>query len=160
MTTVYLALGSNVGDSSQYLKKAIELLDPYLSNIKQSPIYSTKPVGYIKQGNYLNMAIRGETKLSPKELLEVNQKIEQNLGRVNRFRWGPREIDIDIIFYGNLIIKSEALTIPHPRFQVRDFVLQPLADIDSEIVDPLTQKTVKQLLNQLTPKQLSIINKL
>jgi 2-amino-4-hydroxy-6-hydroxymethyldihydropteridine diphosphokinase len=160
MITVYLALGSNVGDSAQYVSKAIELLGSPLDEIKQAPIYLSKAIGYTDQANYLNTAISGRTVLSPQELLDAIDEIEQQVGRVKRFRWGPREIDIDIIFYGDQILETEALTIPHPGFRERDFVLQPLVNLNSEMVDPISHKTVKQLLDRLDPEHLSIINKL
>lgn len=159
MVTVYLALGSNVGNSAQYIVKAIELLGPFLHDIKQAPTYATRAVGYTDQANYLNTAISGQTTLSPQELLDVINTIEQQVGRIKRFRWGPREIDIDIIFYGDQVLESETLVIPHPSFRERDFVLQPLVDLNNEMIDPVSQKTVKQLLDQLKPGQLSIINK-
>jgi len=160
MTTVYLALGSNVGDSAQYISKAIELLGSSLHDIKQAPIYMSKAIGYTDQANYLNTAISGQTTLSPQELLTFIDNVEQEVGRVKRFHWGPREIDIDIIFYGEQVLKSEALTIPHPGFRERDFVLQPLIDLDDEIIDPISHKSLKQLLEQLKPQQLSIINRI
>jgi 2-amino-4-hydroxy-6-hydroxymethyldihydropteridine diphosphokinase len=160
MLTVYLALGSNVGDSAQYIAKAIELLGPTLHDIQQAPCYISKAVGYTNQADFLNTAVCGQTELSPQALIQTIEQIEQQVGRIKRFRWGPREVDIDIIFYGNQTLESENLTIPHPAFRERDFVLQPLVDLNSEMVDPVSQKTVKQLLNQLNASQVSITRRL
>jgi 2-amino-4-hydroxy-6-hydroxymethyldihydropteridine diphosphokinase len=159
MTTVYLALGSNVGDSAHYIMKAIDLLGPVLHDMQRAPLYASKAVGFTDQADFLNTAISGRTELSPQELIQVIDDVEQQVGRVKRFRWGPREIDIDIIFYGNQILETESLTVPHPSFQERDFVLRPLLDLDSKIIDPVSHKTVKQLLGSLDTSQLSIMHK-
>ena len=159
MTTVYLALGSNVGDSDRYIMKAIDLLSPALHDIQRAPLYVSKAVDFTDQADFLNTAISGQTELSPQELLQAIDHIEQQVGRVKRFRWGPREIDIDIIFYGDQLLQTESLTIPHPSFQERDFVLRPLLDLDSKIIDPVSHKTLKQLLDSLDVSQLSIMHK-
>jgi 2-amino-4-hydroxy-6-hydroxymethyldihydropteridine diphosphokinase len=117
--------------------------------IKQAPVYRSKAAGYSDQPDFLNTAIRGETALSPEELFEFIKQVEQRVGRQERFRWGPREIDIDIIFYGDQTIATKELTIPHPRFAERDFVLQPIADLRPGLVDPLSGKTVQELLKAL-----------
>jgi 2-amino-4-hydroxy-6-hydroxymethyldihydropteridine diphosphokinase len=158
VTTVYLALGSNVGDSAQYIAKAVNLLGSALQDIQQAPLYTSKAVGYTDQADFLNTAISGQTELAPQALLQAIHGVEQQVGRVKRFRWGPREIDIDIIFYDNQTLKTENLTIPHPSFRERDFVLRPLVDLSSKMVDPVSQKTVKQLLDALEPSRLSIIS--
>jgi 2-amino-4-hydroxy-6-hydroxymethyldihydropteridine diphosphokinase len=159
MITVYLALGSNVGDSAQYIAKAIDSLGSVLDNIQQAPLYSSKAIGYTDQANFLNTVISGQTEQSPQALLQAIKEVEEQVGRIKRFRWGPREIDIDIIFYGDQALETETLTIPHPSFRERDFVLQPLVDLNSAVIDPLTQKTARQLLDQLASAQLSIIKK-
>jgi 2-amino-4-hydroxy-6-hydroxymethyldihydropteridine diphosphokinase len=169
MTKVYLGLGSNVGDSRANIARAIMLLagspakEPdgdrsgtTLQDIKQAPVYTSKAVGYTEQADFLNTAIRGQTELSPQELLARIEMIEQELGRLERFRWGPREIDIDIILYGDRVLESEQLTLPHPHFRERDFVLRPLADLDPRLVDPVTGKTVEQLLIAIDPSSRSI----
>src|SRR4051812_44554807 len=120
METVYLALGSNVGDSQEHIKKAVQLLGESLQHIKRAPIYRSKAVGYTDQPNFLNTAIEGQTQLSPQKLLKFIKDVEKRVGRVARFRWGPREIDIDIIFYGDQIVEQDGLTIPHARFAERD----------------------------------------
>jgi len=146
MKEVYLALGANVGDAAGNIAKAISLLAACLQEVKQAPLYRSKPAGYAGQPDFVNSVIRGQTGLSPEELFSFVKQVEQQVGRVERFRWGPREIDIDIIFYGDQIIKSSKLTIPHPRFAERDFVLKPLADLDPNLKDPLSGKTIGQLL--------------
>ncbi len=159
MTTIYLALGSNVGDPALYIMKAIDLLGTVVHNIRRAPLYASKAVGFTDQADFLNTAISGKTELSPQALLQAINNVEQQVGRVKRFRWGPREIDIDIIFYGNQLLETDSLIIPHPSFQERDFVLRPLVDLDSKIIDPASHKTLKQLLDSLNASQLSIINK-
>jgi 2-amino-4-hydroxy-6-hydroxymethyldihydropteridine diphosphokinase len=153
MPTVYLALGSNVGDSGAYIDRTVELLgsgsaggDGTLKHVRRAPLYRSKAAGYTDQPDFLNTAVSGETGLTPEDLLAFIKKTEQRLGRQRRFRWGPREIDIDIIFYGDLVQKSKALTLPHPLFRERDFVLRPLADLDPDLKDPVTGQTVAELL--------------
>lgn len=157
MSSVFLALGSNVGDSRQYLAKAIELLSAQLRDVKAAPIYTSKAVGYTDQPDFLNTAVRAETELSPAELFRFVKDVEQQVGRIFRFRWGPREIDIDIIFYDDLQLDSPELTIPHPRFTERDFVLRPLCDIEPEKIDPVSGLTVTALLERMPPSKLAII---
>jgi 2-amino-4-hydroxy-6-hydroxymethyldihydropteridine diphosphokinase len=156
MSIVYLALGSNVGDSKQHIAEAIKQMNPMISSIQQAKLYVTKPVGYTDQADFVNTAVRGETSLSPHELLKFLKNIEKQVGRVERFRWGPREIDIDIIFYGDEVINRKGLIIPHPRFSERDFVLKPLQDIDPDKHDPVSGKTVQELLQALPDDQLSV----
>lgn len=158
--TIILALGSNVGDSRQNIMKAIELLKEKVSGVKQAPIYTSKAVGYIDQPDFLNTVIMGKTNLSPQELLKFIKEIEQKVGRVERFRWGPREVDIDVIFYGNEIVDEPGLHIPHEQFSVRDFVLKPLCDLDPNFVDPVSKKTVAQLYAELPAKNRSIEGKI
>ena len=159
MTTVYLGLGSNLGDSGANLSQAIQLLSTSIKQIKQAPVYISKAVGYSDQPDFWNTAIGGETDLSPTELLDFTQQIEQQVGRIASFHWGPREIDIDIIFYGDQVIETDKLIIPHSHFATRDFVLQPLLDLNPQLTDPLRGTTVSQLLDQLEPNQRSILNR-
>ncbi len=157
MATVYLALGSNIGDSRGYINTAIELLGASVHDIKQAPVYRSKATGYTDQPDFLNTAVRGKTELTPKELLSFVKSIEKKAGRTWTFRFGPRQVDIDIIFYDDQTIDTEELTIPHRALQARDFVLRPLADLDPDLVDPVSGKTVKQLLAKIPAKQKSII---
>jgi 2-amino-4-hydroxy-6-hydroxymethyldihydropteridine diphosphokinase len=157
MATVYLALGSNVGDSEKHIEQAIASLGEGLNTIERAPLYESKAVGFTGQADFLNTAVRGETDMAPEELLVFIKKTEQKIGRQQTFRWGPREIDIDIIFYDDLQQQTEALTLPHPEFRGRDFVLRPLSDLNPAVVDPVTGLSVAQLLAKITPGERSII---
>jgi 2-amino-4-hydroxy-6-hydroxymethyldihydropteridine diphosphokinase len=157
MTTVYLALGSNVGDSRRHIQQAIGLLGKVLRNLKQAPVYSSKAVGYTDQPDFLNTAVSGQTDLEPEALLEQVKNIENQVGRTPTFHHGPREIDIDIIFYGDKILETEALTVPHPDFRERDFVLQPVCDLNSSLIDPVTKQTAGQLLANIRTDQKPLI---
>lgn len=157
MTEVYLALGANIGDARQNIAQAIKLLAESVHDIKQAPIYTSRAVGPIKQADFLNTALRAQTNLKPVALLAFVKEVEQQVGRVKRERWGPREIDIDIIFYGDVLVEAEGLTIPHPSFRNRDFVLQPLIDLNPTLVDPVSHKTIQQLLDKFPPTQKSLI---
>jgi 2-amino-4-hydroxy-6-hydroxymethyldihydropteridine diphosphokinase len=150
METVYLALGSNVGDSLHYLQKAYQLLgDGVLQNPRMAPIYRSKPVGYIDQPDFLNTVVSGQTDLAPGELLTRIKQLEHQIGRIKRFRWGPREVDIDIILYGDLVFETPDLIIPHPSYHERIFVLQPLLDLDPSLVDPASHKPIAKILADL-----------
>jgi 2-amino-4-hydroxy-6-hydroxymethyldihydropteridine diphosphokinase len=159
MTTVYLALGSNVGDSAANIAQAIKLLSTSVKQIKQAPIYISRAVGYTDQPDFLNTAISGQTDISPPDLLKFTAEVEQRVGRTASFHWGPREIDIDIIFYGAEVMRTEKLTLPHPHFKERDFVLQPLNDLNPQMTDPASGQTVRQLLATIDPSERSILNK-
>src|SRR5512146_104970 len=153
MTTVYLALGSNIGDSREYIQKAVGLLGEVLSDLKRAPFYRSKAVGYTDQPDFLNTAVSGRTDLEPEALLARVKSIEQEVGRTASFYWGPRQIDIDIVFYGDKVIKTDKLTLPHPRFAERDFVLKPLNDLNFSLADPVSGQSVKRLLAGLNPQQ-------
>lgn len=133
MHTVYLSLGSNQGDSEKLLKKAVKMLQKPLQSLVASSIYRTKAWGKTDQPDFLNLVVRGETTLSPLELLDQTQSIEKQLHRVRKERWGPRTMDIDILLYDDLRLDSERLKIPHPYMLVRDFVLIPLLEIAPEL---------------------------
>lgn len=156
MATVYLALGSNVGKPEAQIEQAIGLLAGHLNNIRRAPIYRSKAVGYTDQPDFINTALRCETSLEPAQLLALIKRIEEQVGRQERFRWGPREIDIDIIFYDDLIQKTDELTLPHPEFRARDFVLRPLEDLSPGRKDPVTGRTVSQLLDSIPAAERSI----
>lgn len=157
MTTVYLALGSNVGDSQQHIADAITRLCAKLQRVETAPLYTSKAVGYTDQPDFVNTVIRADTELTIYELLKFVQSVEKKVGRIARFRWGPREIDIDIILYGEVIHETLELTIPHARFRERDFVLRPLCDLNPQALDPVTHQTAAQLLVALPPSELSIL---
>jgi 2-amino-4-hydroxy-6-hydroxymethyldihydropteridine diphosphokinase len=157
MADVYLALGANVGDPAANIEQAVKLIRDVMNDVKQAPIYRTKPVGYTDQPDFLNTAVMGQTDLSPEDLLKAIKDVERRIGRQQRFRWGPREIDIDIIFYGDRVIDTPKLTIPHSRFRERDFVLRPIADLNPRQIDPISGQTVEQLLNLLPESLINII---
>jgi 2-amino-4-hydroxy-6-hydroxymethyldihydropteridine diphosphokinase len=157
MTEVYLALGSNVGDSREYIAQAVGSLSEVVKNLKQAPLYKSKPVGYTEQADFINTAVNGHTTLHPEVLLARLKAIEQELGRTESFRWGPREIDIDIIFYGDTILETPKLTIPHESFRDRAFVLKPLVDLNPGFVDPFSQLSVSLLLKALPAEEIAAV---
>ncbi len=158
MEKVFLGIGSNVGEKIPYIKKAVTLLSKILTDMEKAPLYISKAVGFEDQPDFINTVISGYTDIEPYELFKKVKDIEKKVGRIKRFRWGPREIDIDILFYGNLLIEKDDLIIPHPRIHERDFVLKPLSDLDPNFVHPVFKKTVKELLLNL--KEKSIISSL
>ncbi len=143
----YLLLGSNLGNRTANLQQAIELLTKSCGNIiDQSSVYETEAWGMKEQQSFLNQAVSIETLLQPLNLLLTIKDIERQMGRTTTVKWGPRIIDIDILFYGNTMINSPALTIPHPYLHERRFTLEPLNEIAPQFIHPLLQQTVQQLL--------------
>ncbi|HEY9061972.1 MAG TPA: 2-amino-4-hydroxy-6-hydroxymethyldihydropteridine diphosphokinase [Pseudobacteroides sp.] len=129
--TIYIALGSNMGNREKNIEAAIDRIGKVEGTriVSMSSLYETEPVGYLDQGRFLNAAARIESTLSPLDLLKRLQEVERDLGRVRDIQWGPRTIDIDILLYGDLEMDLPELTIPHPRMEVRAFVLVPLKDV-------------------------------
>ena len=153
MNTAYLSLGSNEGNREQWLAKACALLADSCGALAQrSAIYETAAWGLTDQPAFLNMAVSLQTSLDPAALLAGILSIELSLGRQRIIKWGPRIIDIDILFYNNLIINTPTLTIPHPFLHERRFVLAPLAEIASGYIHPVFNKSVSELLAACTDK--------
>ncbi|KPJ54187.1 MAG: hypothetical protein AMJ37_00820 [Dehalococcoidia bacterium DG_18] len=142
---VYLGLGANLGDRQANLARALKLLGERLHVEQVSPIYETQPVGYAEQPPFLNAVCRAQTELGPLQLLSLVKGIEASLGRVPGFPNAPRPIDLDIIFYGDLIMETPDLTIPHPRLEERAFVLIPLLEVAPDLRHPVSGEKVKDL---------------
>ncbi|MCR5609943.1 MAG: 2-amino-4-hydroxy-6-hydroxymethyldihydropteridine diphosphokinase [Lachnospiraceae bacterium] len=151
---VYLSIGSNMGDKEKNLNEAIRMLneDEKTYVVKQSSFMETEPYGEVEQDNFLNGALHIRTLRNPYELLELIGKIEKQLKRVRTVHWGPRTIDLDIIFYEDLIVNDEKLTIPHKEMHKRDFVITPLCEISPEIVHPIFCENVYNIKRKLDIK--------
>ena len=145
--TVYLSLGSNLGDRAVHIERALEGLSAEGVRITlRSALYQTEPVEFIEQGWFLNIAVEAETELMPRQLLRVIRHIEQQLGRQRIVRAGPRTLDIDILLYGASIISAAELEIPHPRMADRRFVLVPMAEIAPTVRHPVLRLNMMELL--------------
>ena len=144
--TVYLALGSNVGNRAANLKAAIAALPPQMEVKAKSRVYETPPWGYTNQEKFLNQVVKAWTYLEPEPLLKHLKRLEVALGRVPTFQYGPRLIDIDILLYDDLVFDSADLKIPHPQMHERGFVLLPLMDIAPDLVHPVKKQTIRQLI--------------
>ncbi len=150
-TKAYLSIGSNIGDREGYIHQAIDLLKKCnrIKEIEVSRLIETKPYGNADQGDFLNGAIAIKTLFSPYELLDFLHSVENECGRKRELHWGPRTLDLDILFYGDETVRKTDLVIPHIDLQNRDFVLSPLVTIAPEQVHPVFKKTVYQLWERL-----------
>ena len=153
MNKAYLGLGTNMGDRLEYLNSACILLSEYenINITKKSKIYETKAWGYTAQADFLNMCLEINTSLDEFQLLEVCGQVEQKLNRKRIIRWGPRTIDVDILFFNDIILNNEKLSIPHPRISERAFVLIPLMDLNTNLV--IKNKTIDVYLNSLSSEE-------
>ena len=156
---VYLSAGSNVGDKISYLKSALIKLssNKNIALQKISSLYETLPFGKTDQNNFMNIVFSLLTSYSPIDLFNEIKQIESEIGRSKTERWGPREIDLDILLFDNMIIENDHIVIPHKGLLERDFVIKPLLEIEPEISHPVKHKKIKDLLYLLTSK--TIINK-
>jgi 2-amino-4-hydroxy-6-hydroxymethyldihydropteridine diphosphokinase len=146
MPIVHIGIGSNLGDRRNNCLKAVALLEAEdVKVLKRSSLYETEPWGVKEQPRFINMAVEAETDMTPRELLFLLKKIEGRMGRTGTAKWGPRTIDLDILFYGDVITKEPDLEIPHPLMHSRDFVLDPLREIAPRKVHPLLHYTVAEL---------------
>ena len=146
---VAIALGSNLGDRDATLRAAVDALQPVIHHVRLSSFLETAYVGDEEQPAVLNGALTGETALPAHPLLERLLEIEQHFGRTRPYGGAPRTLDLDLILFGDQVIDEPGLIVPHPRFRERRFVLEPLAEIASDWVDPVTGKTVGELLSEL-----------
>ena len=153
MNKVYLGLGTNMGERLEYLNSACTILSQHenINITNKSKIYETKAWGYTDQADFLNMCLEIETSLDEFQLLEVCGQVEQKLNRERIIRWGPRTIDVDILFFNDIILNNEKLSIPHPRISERAFVLIPLMDLNTNLV--IKNKTIDVYLDSLSSEE-------
>lgn len=146
---VAIALGSNLGDRERSLRQAVAALAPSIPDLRVSTFHETDPVGVAPQPRFLNAAAIGHTTLPARTLLDTMLEIERKFGRRRPHPGAPRTLDLDLILYGDVVIDESRLTVPHPRFRDRGFVLEPLGEIAADWIDPVTGRTVGELLREL-----------
>ena len=146
MPRVAIALGSNLGDRRRFLDEAAAALAAVIDDLHLSTFHETDPVGVGEQPRFLNAAAIGRTSLEPADLLTVMLEIERTLGRERPHAGAPRTVDLDLILYGDVVVNEPGIVVPHPRFRNRGFVLEPLAEIAADWVDPVSGRTIRELL--------------
>ncbi len=151
----YIGVGSNLGDRLHQCEEAISEILKVDRNklLAKSSFFNTEPLGYLHQNWFVNGVIKIETDLEALDLLQSLKSTERQLGRLETFRWGPRTIDLDILFFDEACIETPELRVPHPRLQERRFVLVPLAEIDSNFLHPVFKKTIRELLDEIRETQ-------
>ncbi len=149
MSIVFLSFGSNVGDRFFYLQKAKFEIEKFTKILATSSIYESEPFGNFNQSKFLNCILKIETSLKPLILLNKIKSIEKKIGRIERDKWMEREIDIDIIFYENLVFQNELLSIPHKEMQNRSFVVYPMCEIEKKFIHPVFKKNMDELSNEI-----------
>lgn len=153
MATVYIGIGSNLGDKRGNCRQAVELLRRRgVRVLKESSLHETKPWGGEGQPDFINMTVEAETDLPPQEFLFLVKSIEKEIGRKEGVRWGPRLVDLDILLYDGLVLEEPGLTIPHPLMHLRGFVLRPLAEIAPDVMHPVLRKSVREMALSLGGK--------
>ena len=158
--TAFIAIGSNLGTPKENCIEAIDIIssNPHIKITSKSSFYQTAPVGNTEQDWFINAVIKVSTQLNSDILLSALLKIESKMGRIRKEKWGPRIIDLDLLFYDNLVIKQKDLTLPHPEIQKRNFVLQPLNEIGENFIHPSLRKSISTLLKE--SKDNSVVRKL
>ena len=156
----FIAIGSNLGIPKENCIEAIDIIssNPDIKITSKSSFYQTAPVGNTKQGWFINAVIKVSTQLTSDILLSALLKIESKMGRIRNEKWGPRIIDLDLLFYDNIVIKQKDLTLPHPEIQKRNFVLKPLNEIGENYIHPTLQKSISTLLKE--SKDSSVVKKI
>jgi len=150
---VLIGIGSNLGNREENIRRAINLVREKCNILDFSSIYETEPIGYKEQYPFLNCVVKVETDLEPKELLDFILSIEKRLGRARTFKNAPRTIDLDILFYDNIVMNHYGLIIPHPRLHERAFVLEPLKEISGTLIHPALKKSIDKIYKNLNSKE-------